>query len=845
MNMSEDVFSQIISQYSSTSTTHSTEISEPTVEPYQMNRDYKKEWTYWEAIREIIQNSMDTNTRIDVYSPEADTLVIHDNGDGFSIKEFVLGGGVKASAPEAKIYNKYCDPSTATRGEHGEGMKISFLIFSKEPQLYQFYLYTRFYRATANLILSKTFKENVMNIRFEPTTYHQGTTFILKSTPSITSSLIDHSLNRFIYPQLYVNNNQVTIEHVRVKDKHFPIGSIIYPHPYSDDQYRKPLYCLGIYVNTDNEIIFPYDLYCIKLDSARNAAFPDQLKDQLSRIYTSLDFNDPKFSLKVAETFVRSLYYTKAPFIERIINVSNTDTNALSIYRTAWDTVFGKHCFIGTNIHMTALAEEQHYVEKDQHGNIISTRPYRVIKDIPDVLRAIFTQSKVPRDVDIIKQETITVYHEEPLPTQLSDNLRNAISILCFLSNESPEFKFDPDAEMKKWRVFLFDYKTELQPPKTLWKKWDETSFGIKYTIFKEIQSTYEDFKNYPAILKKLNLLGIETSVFNNTSLLSLPKSSIPPLIASTIEQLENHIIPISKKYGYYKPLTGELGIRYDVLHSPAQTFTTVLHEYAHKIEGVDDIDESSPTGKLLHVIQYSYGIITDSILKYSDIISPLSSETILSICKTVPLPFASKLLFKLFPLFPPKAQPEPLITATPQTKLLLDTIFNSAPPKKEELSHRLRIIMFSLYLNNKIKLPLPKDIDCPSKPDDYTTIDIADRSMDVIRSCIKLSIAYHSYAMFRAHRNNTNDDMKIINKENLVPNPLKPMPRLRPKITDDIDEFTDDEILTILRHSNLNISILMSVKYGYESHISGDLLEIINQNIEVITKYVIETQTI
>jgi hypothetical protein len=98
--------------------------------------DYKNEWGMWEGIREIIQNSMDTGTRIDIYTPNNNTIVIHDEGKGLSIKDFRLGGGEKAKLEESKRYDLECDPKKLIRGAHGEGMKLTFLVLSKDPEIY-------------------------------------------------------------------------------------------------------------------------------------------------------------------------------------------------------------------------------------------------------------------------------------------------------------------------------------------------------------------------------------------------------------------------------------------------------------------------------------------------------------------------------------------------------------------------------------------------------------------------------------------------------------------------------------------------------------------------------------
>lgn len=601
--------------------------------------DYKNEWSIWEGIREIIQNSMDTETRIDIYS-DNNTIVIHDEGKGLSIKDFRLGGGEKAKLEESKRYIPDCNPEKLIRGAHGEGMKLTFLILSKDPETYKFYHYSRCIRATSEFVQSQRFKELTLDVYLDPIKPHKGTTFILNAPSKTIHELITYCKTRFIYHSLYINGKKS--EHISYdilsihgpdEDKKYrAVGQIVDMYSYDptkeEEQLKlsidKPLYIRGIYVK-DIRTVFSYNFICPYLDSARNIVDISQIKDQIKRVYTNLEFNG--ISAKtVAERFVRAIHTGKdIDFIEKNVYFSNYEvkTNAKHIYRDVWDIVFGKNAFVETDHTLTQLAMEQVYVERDETDNIIREVHYKPIK-LDTLLERIFFAADVPKDSDIVVQQTIDV----PCPIEdleidrhyLMKNLRDAISVLC------PIYDLDPEEEIKKWDVFLIEYKAENQPPKNLWKNWGDISKDIKKEIFDEIFALYIEFNKYPIIIEKgLKLPLISLNYYHDmiVDLLDMDKGTIlqeHPDFARYIKKFENRIIPVKQKLGYYNHSTERFGIRYDCLVNRDKTFTVVIHEYAHKEREVDDIDDyDSSMGKILSVIQDGYGTILNDSLLYAD----------------------------------------------------------------------------------------------------------------------------------------------------------------------------------------------------------------------------------
>ena len=595
--------------------------------------DYKNEWSIWEGIREIIQNSMDTETRVDIYTPNNNTIVIHDEGKGLSIKDFRLGGGEKAKLKESKEYIIECNPGKLIRGAHGEGMKLTFLVLSKNPEIYKFYHYSRCIRATAEFVKSQRFQELTLDVYLDPIQPHKGTTFILNAPSKTIQELMNYCKTRFIYNNLYINGEKSThtsYDMLSIKDANQDrtirrtIGHIVDMHSYDPTKdIDKPLYVRGIYVR-DMRTVFSYDFICPYLDSARNIVDISQIKDQIKRIYTNLEFQG--ISAKtVAERFVQAIYIGKdIDFIENSVYFPSYEVRvyAQRVYKEVWDDIFGKNAFMETEPTLTQLAMEQIYVERDENDNIINEIHYKPIK-LNTLLERIFFSAGVQKDSDIIVQQTIDI----PCPAEdlernrhyLMKNLRDAISVLC------PIYDLNPEEEIKKWDVFLVEYKTENQPPKNLWKNWDDISQDMKEEIFNEIRLLYFQFHPYPIIIEKgLRLPIIDLDYFSTIANVSnLDKKTIisqHPEVAKYIEKFENRILPVRQKLGYYNHTMERFGIRYDCIVERDKTFTVVIHEYAHKEKEVDDIDDyDSAMGKILNVIQTGYGTILNDSLLYAD----------------------------------------------------------------------------------------------------------------------------------------------------------------------------------------------------------------------------------
>lgn len=82
---------------------------------YPVSVKYRENWGEWEAIREIVQNAMDTGTKVvKKYNRDKGTLVVKDSGSGFDLKNLLIGEGDK--------------DGVSSIGKFHEGMKFALLV---------------------------------------------------------------------------------------------------------------------------------------------------------------------------------------------------------------------------------------------------------------------------------------------------------------------------------------------------------------------------------------------------------------------------------------------------------------------------------------------------------------------------------------------------------------------------------------------------------------------------------------------------------------------------------------------------------------------------------------------
>ena len=86
---------------------------------YPVSSNYRKEWGDWEAVREIVQNALDSESIVEMISEDY-TLCVRDYGDGFELKHLLIGESTK--------------DGENTIGKFGEGLKFGLLTLLRQER---------------------------------------------------------------------------------------------------------------------------------------------------------------------------------------------------------------------------------------------------------------------------------------------------------------------------------------------------------------------------------------------------------------------------------------------------------------------------------------------------------------------------------------------------------------------------------------------------------------------------------------------------------------------------------------------------------------------------------------
>jgi len=82
---------------------------------YPMTLEYRKHWSEWEAIRELVQNALDSNEEYNMYRNNGN-LVIEDKGAGIEVRHLLFG---------------VTEKNEGKRGVFGEGLKIALIVLKR------------------------------------------------------------------------------------------------------------------------------------------------------------------------------------------------------------------------------------------------------------------------------------------------------------------------------------------------------------------------------------------------------------------------------------------------------------------------------------------------------------------------------------------------------------------------------------------------------------------------------------------------------------------------------------------------------------------------------------------
>jgi len=223
-----------------------------------IHRDYVPDWEVWCGIREIVQNSLDEHDKGHPMTVEhnENVLSVSNEGAELRIEHLLIGCTDKRENKEA-------------RGEKGEGLDLGMLALVREG--YNVEVLTPTERWTPYIDHSETWNSPVLFVEIEKLYKRRDSTQI--NVKGIDEDIWLQLRSRFI------DLCEVEEENIIRGCYH---GELLLGR-----EHRGMIFAKGIYVQTDSELTYGYNLTQAKLDRDRRMVADFELKWEIAKI---LDF---------------------------------------------------------------------------------------------------------------------------------------------------------------------------------------------------------------------------------------------------------------------------------------------------------------------------------------------------------------------------------------------------------------------------------------------------------------------------------------------------------------------------------------------------------------------------
>lgn len=262
---------------------------------YPMTINYRKNWSEWEAIREIVQNMMDSDSNFSIkQTPQG--LLLKDNGRGIKKKHLLLGVSEK---------------STEARGQFGEGLKLALVVLKRLG--YDIEIKSR---NLAIFVSTATIEEEtcLKLILDEAPNNITGTQILIKG------------YNGDTYKEHFINGNKQII----YSCKH---GQII-------NEGESKLYVKDIFVCKLQGAIYSYNLKNIKLSEDRNIPSEYSVQHGLGLLYSTLKGKHLHLAIRFLQGVKNDTYEAKV--------VLPYSLEQQKVWKDAFRQVFGSSAVLKT-----------------------------------------------------------------------------------------------------------------------------------------------------------------------------------------------------------------------------------------------------------------------------------------------------------------------------------------------------------------------------------------------------------------------------------------------------------------------------------------------------------------
>lgn len=263
---------------------------------YPMTINYRSNWSEWEAIREIVQNMMDSDSNFSI-KQTTEGLLLRDSGKGIKKKHLLLGVSEKSSG---------------ARGQFGEGLKLALVVLKRLGYKIRIKSHNLAINVSTTSIEGETCLKLILD---EAPNNATGTEILIGGYTGNT------------FTEHFVNGNKRVIYNC-------DHGQIINEQP-------TKLYVKDIYVCKLHNALYSYNLKNIQLSEDRNIPSEYSVQQGLGRLYSTLKGKHLHLAVRFLQGIKNDTYEAKVDLPYRL--------EQHKVWKHAFAEVFGSDAVIRTS----------------------------------------------------------------------------------------------------------------------------------------------------------------------------------------------------------------------------------------------------------------------------------------------------------------------------------------------------------------------------------------------------------------------------------------------------------------------------------------------------------------
>lgn len=267
---------------------------------------YVPDWTYVEAVRELLQNAID-NEAVDennkyeaVYKEDEETLSISNKSSKLTLDTLLLGVSTKRN-------------DDRTIGQHGEGYKIAFMVLAREGKKVTVYNYGANEVWNVKLVKSKRYNgEEIVQVEVDKNP-------IWKKAPNNNLTIVIDSISNSDYEN--IQKDCIMLRDEYPESYKSEVGNIL-----TDENEVGNIFVRGLFVFKDPLLKYGYDIQVpVKLDRDRNNISNYDCRSLEAKMWLFAAFGNKEVADKLAKMSLDEVYdvdYIKylAPFYREYLN---------------------------------------------------------------------------------------------------------------------------------------------------------------------------------------------------------------------------------------------------------------------------------------------------------------------------------------------------------------------------------------------------------------------------------------------------------------------------------------------------------------------------------------------